>query len=249
MEGQVTEVQDDTARSGTRTSAVYEQLRQEIIQGILLPGEKLRIEVLRKRYDVGGTPLREAMNRLSAEGMVTQSDQKGFRVTPVSADELLELTRTRCWINEVALRESIARGDHAWEEEVLLAFHRLSRIPSRLERGPASMNPNWSEQHQIFHAALIAGCDSRWMMNFNDLLFDCAERYRNLVVVMGGNGRDVEGEHRAIMQAAIERKTDLAVGLLNEHYNKTTESLLRSIEAHGLEISRGKRPRGSGSKD
>jgi len=67
----------------------------------VLPGEKLRIEVLRTRYDVGGTPLREAMNRLSTEGLVTQSEQRGFRVTPVSADELLELTRTRCWINEV----------------------------------------------------------------------------------------------------------------------------------------------------
>jgi DNA-binding GntR family transcriptional regulator len=245
----VTETYDDIARGSTRTSAVYEQLRREIIQGILLPGEKLRIEVLRKRYDVGGTPLREAMNRLSAEGMVTQSDQKGFRVTPVSADELLELTRTRCWINEVALRESIARGDSAWEEGVLLAFHRLCRVPGRLEHSRVTINPKWSEQHQIFHAALIAGCDSRWMMNFNDLLFDCAERYRNLVVAMGGSGRDVEGEHRAIMQAAIERKTDLAIGLLNEHYNKTTQSLLRSIEAHGLEIVRGKQPTGIGTRE
>jgi DNA-binding GntR family transcriptional regulator len=239
------EIDDDTARGGTRTSAVYEQLRREVIQGKLLPGQKLRIEELRQRYDVGGTPLREAMNRLSAEGLVSQSDQKGFRVTPVSADELLELTRTRCWVNEVALRESIARGDTAWEEGVLLAFHRLCRIPGRLEKSPATMNPKWSEQHQIFHATLIAGCDSRWMMNFNDLLFDCAERYRNLVVAMGSNGRDVEGEHRAIMQAAIERKTELAVGLLNEHYNKTTQSLLRSIEAHGLEIAHGKRPQGA----
>ena len=77
----------------TRTSAVYEQLRREIIQGTLLPGEKLRIEVLRTRYKVGGTPLREALNRLSTEGLVTQFEQRGFRVTPVSADDLLELTR------------------------------------------------------------------------------------------------------------------------------------------------------------
>src|ERR1700732_630831 len=112
----------------TRTRAIYERLRRDIIQGTLLPGEKLRIEVLRTRYDVGGTPLREAMNRLSTEGLVTQSEQRGFRVTPVSADDLLELTRTRCLINEVALRESIARGGREWEESVLLAFHRSSRI-------------------------------------------------------------------------------------------------------------------------
>src|SRR6202011_2729271 len=103
----------------TRTSAIYERLRRDIIQGTLLPGEKLRIEVLRARYDVGGTPLREAMNRLSTEGLVTQSDQGGFRVPAVSADALLQHPRTRCLINEVALRESLARGGRDWEEGVL----------------------------------------------------------------------------------------------------------------------------------
>ncbi len=215
----------------TRTSAIYERLRREIIQGTLLPGEKLRIEVLRTRYDVGGTPLREAMNRLSTEGLVTQSDQRGFRVTPVSADELLELTRTRCWINEVALRESIARGDRNWEEHVLLSLHRLSRIPIVVDN--SRMNPDWSELHRVFHAALLAGCGSRWLMDFNDLLFDCAERYRNLLAVIGVV-RDVHSEHRAIAEAAIERKTALAIGLLNDHYEKTSATLLRAIEAGGL---------------
>jgi GntR family carbon starvation induced transcriptional regulator len=214
----------------TRTSAIYERLRREIIQGTLLPGEKLRIEVLRTRYNVGGTPLREAMNRLSTEGLVTQSEQRGFRVTPVSADDLLELTRTRCLINEVALRESIARGGREWEEGVLLALHRSSRIPIVVD---GRMNPDWSELHRVFHAALLAGCGSRWLMDFNDLLFDCAERYRNLLAVMG-TVRDVLGEHRAIAEAAIERKTALAVGLLNDHYEKTSGTLLRAIEAGGL---------------
>jgi GntR family carbon starvation induced transcriptional regulator len=214
----------------TRTSAIYERLRREIIQGTLLPGEKLGIEVLRTRYNVGGTPLREAMNRLSTEGLVTQSDQRGFRVTPVSADDLLELTRTRCWINEVALRESIARGGREWEERVLLALHRLSRIPIVIDN---RMNPDFSELHRVFHGALLAGCGSRWLMDFNDLLFDCAERYRNLLAVMG-TVRDVHGEHRAIAEAAIERKTALAIGLLNDHYEKTSGTLLRAIEAGGL---------------
>jgi DNA-binding GntR family transcriptional regulator len=216
----------------TRTSAIYERLRRDIIQGTLLPGEKLRIEVLRAKYDVGGTPLREAMNRLSVEGLVTQSEQRGFRVTPVSADELLELTRTRCWINEVGLRESIARGGRDWEEQVLLALHRLSRVPVVVDN--SRMNPEFSELHRVFHAALMAGCGSRWLMDFNDLLFDCAERYRNLLAVIGGTGRDVHGEHRAIAEAAIERKTALAIGLLNDHYEKTSQTLLRAIEAGGL---------------
>jgi DNA-binding GntR family transcriptional regulator len=183
---------------------------------------------------VGGTPLREALNRLSTEGLVTQSEQRGFRVTPISADDLLELTRTRCWINEVALRESIGRGDHRWEEQVLLAFHRLSRVPVVVD---SRMNPEFSELHRVFHGALLAGCGSRWLMDFNDLLFDCAERYRNLIAVLGDdNARDVHGEHRAIAAATIGRKTALAVGLLNDHYEKTSAALLRAIQARGLDI-------------
>jgi GntR family transcriptional regulator, carbon starvation induced regulator len=143
---------------------------------------------------------------------------------------LLELTRTRCWINEVALRESIARGGRDWEEQVLLALHRLSRVPVVIDN---RMNPDFSELHRVFHGALLAGCGSRWLMDFNDLLFDCAERYRNLLAVMGAV-RDVHGEHRAIAEAAIERKTALAIGLLNDHYEKTSATLLRAIEAGGL---------------
>jgi DNA-binding GntR family transcriptional regulator len=221
---------DGASVAVTRTRAIYERLRREIIQGTLPPGEKLRIEVLRTRYNVGGTPLREAMNRLSTEGLVIQSDQRGFRVTPVSADDLLELTRTRCWINEVALRESIARGGRDWEEHVLLSLHRLSRIPVVIDN---RMNPDFSELHRVFHGALLAGCGSRWLVDFNDLLFDCAERYRNLLAVMGVV-RDVHSEHRAIAEAAIARKTALAVGLLNDHYERTSGTLLRAIEAGGL---------------
>src|SRR5260221_1972647 len=208
----------------TRTRAIYEQLRREIIQGTLLPGEKLRIEALRTRYNVGGTPLREAMNRLSTEGLVAQSEQRGFRVTPVSADDLLELTRTRCWINEVAFRESIGRGGRDWEEGVLLALHRLSRVPIVVD---GRMNPDFSEIHRVFHAALLAGCGSRWLMDFNDLLFDCAERYRNLLAVMG-SVPDVHSEHRATFQAAIERQTAFGIRLLKAHYAETSGTVLRA---------------------
>src|SRR5258708_15487315 len=166
----------------TRTSAIYERLRREIIQGALLPGEKLRIEVLRTRYNVGGTPLREAMNRLSTEGLVTQSEQRGFRVTPVSADDLLELTRTRCWINEVALRESIARGGREWEEGVLLALHRLSRIPIVVD---GRMNPDWSELHRVFHSALLAGGCSAWVLGSQALFFNSAETARKCRLLLG----------------------------------------------------------------
>ena len=111
--------------STTLASAAYERLRRDIRIGRLAPGEKLRIDALRAIYEIGASPLREALNRLSAEGLVVQEDQRGFRVPPVSIEDLLELTRTRCWLNEIALRESgiaIVRcpvGDKYVMEEML----------------------------------------------------------------------------------------------------------------------------------
>src|SRR6266576_5934453 len=189
----MTDLEGGPSIAVTRTRAIYERLRREIIQGTLLPGEKLRIEVLRTRYNVGGTPLREALNRLSTEGLVTQSDQRGFRVTPVSADDLVELTRTRCWINEVALRDSIARGGRDWVERVLLALHRLSRIavvvdgrihPAIDHDGNARQSMK-CQQNPLFPVS-TAACDRFPQGNFVDPAAGASE----LDQIVGADRRD-----------------------------------------------------------
>ena len=91
----------------TLTSSVYERLRRDVLKAHLAPGEPLRIEALCARYDVGASPLREALNRLSAEGIVLREEKRGFRVPPVSLKDLRELTETRCWINELGLRPRV----------------------------------------------------------------------------------------------------------------------------------------------
>jgi GntR family transcriptional regulator, carbon starvation induced regulator len=210
--------QRDDGKAGTLATAAYERLRQEIVGGRLIPGEKLRVDALRDRYEIG----------LSSEGLVFQQEQKGFRVSAISADDLIELTRTRCWVNEIALRDAIIHGDVAWEETIVLAFHRLKRTPVRLATEP-TVNPDWNRLHRSFHIALVAACRSRWMLNFHNMLFDCAERYRNVVAVLSPENRDSVGEHTAIMEATVERKTDVAVSLLNSHYERTTSLLLKEL--------------------
>jgi DNA-binding GntR family transcriptional regulator len=212
----------------TLTSAVYERLRRDVLVGRLRPGEKLRIEALRTTYEVGASPLREALNRLSAEGLVVQEDQRGFRVSPVSLDDLKELTRTRCWLNEIALRESIARGDTAWEERVVLTHHRLARTPVYSDAS-SKLDSEWERRHREFHAALISACGSRWLTAFCESLFDQADRYRYLSVYAHEH-RDFVGEHRAIMDAALARNAESAVRQLIEHISKTAE-LVHSLEA------------------
>ena len=100
----------------TLTQSVYAQLRADILSGRMRPGEKIRAAAVRKRFNTASSPVREALNRLLAEGFVALEEQKGFRVAPVSAEELKELVKTRCWIDGLAIRESIEQFDLAWEE-------------------------------------------------------------------------------------------------------------------------------------
>jgi DNA-binding GntR family transcriptional regulator len=207
----------------TLASVAYEQLRRDVMTAQFLPGQKLNIRQLCQRYDMGLSPVREALNRLLRDGLVTQTDQQGFRVASVSVEQLDELTRTRCWLNELALRQSIAHGDAAWEEGVVLAAHRLLRLPrDPLSGGSPLRNLDWEEAHRAFHASLLAACRSQWLLAFCEQLFDAAERYRHISRISRQSQRRRD-EHRQIMEASVARDVELAVKLLTAHFAATAE--------------------------
>ncbi len=206
----------------TRASAVADDLRVRIMTGVLAPNLQLRVQALADAYDTAISPVREALNRLASEGLVSAQDMRGFFVAPVSEQELRELTRTRCWLNETALRESIRSGGTPWEERVLLAYHRLAR--QKRHDGSANPLPAWTEAHRTFHRALTDGCNSGILVGFCDQLFVQAERYRNLSrQAPTADARQRDDEHRAILDAILGGSADLAVGLLNQHFEATAE--------------------------
>jgi DNA-binding GntR family transcriptional regulator len=219
----------------TLATSIYAQLRRDVLRGVFRPGERLRLDALCERYEIGATPLREALNRLSAEELVRREEQRGFRVAPVSLSDLAELTKTLCWITELTLREAIKNGDAAWEESVVLTTHRLSRVPREGEEGYASFNPEWEERHRAFHLALIAACGSRWLIDFYAMLMDRNTRYRYLAFADGSEPRDVEAEHQAIYDAVLARDADRAVQAANAHLRKTTDSVVaRESDLSGI---------------
>jgi DNA-binding GntR family transcriptional regulator len=215
-----------TANGGaTRATCLYDQLRADLLGGALEPGTKLAIEAMSGLYDTSATPLREALNRLVADGLVERREQRGFAVAPISADDLAEITRTRGWLEEIALRESIAtRGTPAgtaWEEALVLAHHRLVRTPRSLSETRFKDNPEWEPLHRAFHRALIAGCGSRWLLSFCDQLADQHHRYRRLSAPRAFAKRGVKTEHQQLLEAAIEGRADDAVALLRAHFERT----------------------------
>jgi len=215
------------AGGATLATSIYGQIRSDILSGKLRPGEKLRAEFLRDRYQAGNSPIREALNRLSVDGFVTREEQRGFRVATVSKDDLRELIDTRCWLEETALRKSIENGGTQWEEGLVLAFHRLSRVPRSSQEKTFERNPEWDDLHRAFHMALISACGSRWLLGFCEQLNDQADRYRRLSSESYPD-RDPMQEHRTIMDAAIDGDADRAVEVLHEHYRRTGDIILES---------------------
>ncbi|MDX2481104.1 MAG: FCD domain-containing protein [Desulfuromusa sp.] len=211
------------------TNRAYTRIRADIISGVLAPERKLKIEELRQIYNLGPSPIREALSSLTSEYLVERLDQRGFRVARISLVEFDELLKTRCWLEERALREAIANGDKEWEEQVLLAAYRLSRVP-RLEAGSdCSDNHEWEQRHRHFHKTLITACGSKILLRLCEMLYDQNIRYRQLSNIKAYPARDINAEHGVITDAVLARNADLATELLIAHYTETGKHLKESL--------------------
>jgi len=171
--------------------------------------------------------LREALNRLTADGLVECREQRGFYVADISRSELAELTRTRCLVESLALRESMAAATPQWQEQLLIAEHRLGRTPRSLNTDRFEDNPEWERLHRVFHRTLIGNCGSQSLIAFCGQLADQLYRYRRLSILKAFPSRHVADEHQAIMTAVLRNDTDAAVALLAAHYDQTAEVILQ----------------------
>jgi DNA-binding GntR family transcriptional regulator len=215
----------------TKAAAAYERLRADILSCAIQPGARLPVELIAERYQVGPTPAREALNRLAAEGLATLAEQRGFSAAEVSPADLIELTETRCLLEEAALRRSMQTAEPAWEERLLLAAHRLARTPNSAARSDFRENPDWERQHAAFHAALIGGANSRWIAGFGETLNEQFRRYRALAMRAAFPNRDARAEHEALARAALAGDPEPAVRLLRAHYRRTAGIILGALGA------------------
>jgi GntR family carbon starvation induced transcriptional regulator len=218
-----------SSEKATAATLVYRQLRQDILKGELKPGQKLQIDQVAARYQIGANPVREALNRLSSEHLVDRKDQRGFFVPQLSLERLRELVTTRCWLETKALEESILHRTQEWEDNIVLTFHRLSRTKiQRPEDG--GDNSEWEVKHRAFHTALIAACGSTWLIGFCNEMMDHAERYRYISMTSSYPRRDSNEEHRLIMEATLDGDIDLAKERLTAQYQLTLHYMEEQID-------------------
>lgn len=219
----------DLVSEGPKTGGeiAYVRLRQDIVSGVLMPGQKLKIEMLKERYNLSNGPLREAMSRLSAEYLIEQSGQRGFRVAPLSVRDAREIGELRLLVEVQALRRSIERSNEAWEEKVITTFFRLEQV----ERNAfgQEVHVDWERLNGAFHDALVARCDSVWLLRTRSAMFRHHERYRRLSRAKTVMTRDIHKEHRALRDAALARNCDEAEALITSHVKATTEAVASAL--------------------
>jgi len=183
----------------------------------------LNIGDLSERLSVSPGAVREALARLTSDDLVRALPHSGFSVAPISVDELRDLTYVRVEIEQACLRRCLKCAGVDWEANLIAAAHRLNRMPFTLTPSE-TMSDEWSLVHQRYHEALVAACDSPWLLRVRHALFLQSERYRRL-----STSRNAQSEHQQIVEAAIARDVEQVVRLIQEHFWKTTDGLIEMI--------------------
>ncbi|MEV8631346.1 FCD domain-containing protein [Streptosporangium sp. NPDC051023] len=216
----------------TRTDQVYERIRADIFAARLKPGARLKFPALCADYDTSVGVAREALARLASERLVRPQAHQGYTVAELSQEELTDLTMARVEIEATTFRQAVVHGDMAWEGDIVAAHHVLSRIDTQRFDASEEVLEEWYTAHEVFHRALLQSCPSRRMVDIALGLRDEAELYRRWAGPLGNEkDRDVAGEHRAILEAALARDADLAARLLRDHIAHTTQVLISGAES------------------
>ena len=210
----------------TVSDVVFRRMRQDIILGTLAPGSRIKLEHARDRYSISISSLREILSRLGAESLVVAEGQRGFQVSPVSKQELLELADIRIVLECHALGLAFANGDLEWEGSVVAAHHRLAAVERTLLVGDASRTIDWVRYDWEFHQALVAACGSATLIRNLSSVFDRFIRYHMLA--QSFRGKPVVDDHRLLLDHALKRQVDAAQDMLRHHVRKGVEHIMKS---------------------
>jgi DNA-binding GntR family transcriptional regulator len=174
-----------------------------------------------RRERLRATPLREALSRLAARGLVNATSKRGFRVQSISRDDLADIVRVRSLLEREAMRLSIAAGDGAWEAAIVAALHQLKHYIAENRKGFGEGEPAFDGLHKRFHASLLSACGSPRLIAACAHLYDEAYRYRRLMMPSFKEPSEFVRSHERLADAVISRAVESAQALAEAHIAST----------------------------
>ena len=190
---------------------VHEHLRQEILSNALPPGSELNEVELARSLAVSRGPIREAIGRLAAEGLVTVRPRRGAIVRALSRQEFLEAYQVREALETMAVRLAVPR---LTREDMALLKELTDRMEAHAEAG--EIEPFFAA-NRAFHEALVGASGNRRLDELSHQLTGQMGRYEMRSVALRGNLRRSVAEHRAILRAARRGDAERASHLISEH--------------------------------
>lgn len=190
-------------------------IRRDISFGVLRPDQKLKIDALRQSYGGSNHSMRETLRVLCAEGMVEAMNQRGFRVTSATEDDLRDILMMRMEIESLGLRLALTRGDVAWEGQVVAAFHALGRAEAAVQAEPDDLLAmQWDEACRVLASVLIAPCGSPRLIDVAERFYNQSRRFR-LARLREGHLDFIArvDRHRALQDAVLNRDETTAIPL------------------------------------
>jgi DNA-binding GntR family transcriptional regulator len=204
-------------------SRARDQLRDAILTGKLAPGAAAPQLELAKQFNIGRTPLREALRLLQTEGLIVGEPNRRTQISELTAADLEEINIMRILLETAAARLTIPNLSRSDVAELIGFMAQMDHYETAADwlglRIP----------HKAFHAKFIAAAGAR-IVGQIDQLFDYAERYRLAYLPPARNWEVRQAEHKGLVDAAAERDVDEVITLLTGHYLHTASLVMTSLD-------------------
>lgn len=210
------------------------RLRADILSTDLAPGAKLALHHLARQYGIGVTPLRDALGQLAGDGLVVMESQKGFRVAPVSVEDLRDICDTRLKVELMALDLAFDRADatpdsgREWDRRMKQAHAAFIHIKARVGED-APITAQWEEAHRELHMTLLSASASPTLMRICCQIHDRIHRYRRIALPTKSYMGGISDDHLEISAAAYRRDRDGCKALLERHIVESNRLIEENI--------------------
>lgn len=205
---------------------VYRELRDAILDGVFSPGEMLRQDEVASRLGVSRSPLREAMPRLEAEGLVVLKPRRGYAVASMETEDVIEVFDLRCLIEGDVATLACARRNDADIEAVRVTVAKMDRIA---EDPSASDLGTWFQLNALLHDQLLMPARRPHHLRALHNCYGLIEAYIRMEVRFTGNLSEAQAEHRSLAKAFIDGDGVALAELMRQHGLHTRDRLLRGL--------------------
>lgn len=207
----------DIGRTASAADLIQDALREAIVHGEMRDGDLLRQDQIAALFNVSRIPVREALARLEALGLVTNHRYKGAVVTSLSLDEIAETFEFRALVEPEVLRLSVPFMSAAMLQEASRHCEAFATEPD-----PA----RWAQLNRAFHAALYQGAQRPYHLQIISDALDKVGRYLRAQLILTDGMEQARKEHAAILAACAAGDGETAASLTRQHILDASRSLI-----------------------